>query len=514
MRLDHEGVSLILLRTMRRSNIAQVAHADHPRSTTSWVLIWALGTVLPGFGLAQEPLEQELRSTLSACPHAETSVGAFVVDLSDGQVVFAENPDHSLVPASALKVFTMSVALVELGPDFAFETLLATDGQHLYVIGAGDPAFGDERLHGESGEGITADFERWAAVLLERGMTVISGDLVIDESVFDGNWVHRSWEDDDLDNWYAAPVGGLNFNDNCVDITVSPSETAGALAIITVQPETSLVQIVNKCRSGGNGKPILHHAHDTFEYAISGRCNKRWPFGSVSFPDPGLLFADSLRTVLKSNGITICGTMRRERQRLADGTVSGHLTVLGRRTTPLIEVLRRAGKNSQNLFAECLLKRSGYDWARRQGIVNPQGSWKLGQQAVKELVTRAGVDTEGLVIADGSGLSRENTCTARQLVQLLAWAHRQTFASLLVDNLSVAGVDGSLRKRLADMPGRVHAKTGTMKGVRSLAGYVDGDAGPRYAFAVIFNGYNGPSTRYKEIQDRFCRILVATANRD
>lgn len=469
--------------------------------------------LLSNTSVAQPSLTSELHSVLSARPHPDTRVGAFVVDLATEKAVFAENADRPLVPASGMKVFTMSLALTELGPNFAFETLLASDGHSLYVIGDGDPAFGDGRLHRERSETIVADFERWAAALLEGGMTTFPGDLVIDESVFDEDWVQPSWEESDLDNWYAAPVGGLNFNDNCVDITLDPSKSVGSPVLATVQPETSLVKIVNKCRSGGNGEPILHHAHDTLEYRISGRCNKRWQFGSVSFPDPGLLFADSLRTTLKSRGIAIGGTIRRERQRLEDGTIPASLVVVGRRTTPLTDVLRRAGKNSQNLFAECLLKRSGYEWAKRRGVADPQGSWKLGQQAVKALVTRAGIDVRGLVIADGSGLSRENTCTARQLVQLLAWTHRQPFASLLIDNLSVAGVDGSLRNRLKDIPGRVYAKTGTMRGVRALVGYVNGGNGPRYAFAVIFNKYKGPSTPYKEIQDRFCRILVAAADR-
>ena len=118
------------------------------------------------------------------------------------------------------------------------------------------------------------------------------------------------------------------------------------------------------------------------------------------------------------------------------------------------------------------------------------------------------MDSRGLVVADGSGLSRRNACTARQLTAMLAWAYRQPFAPVLHDSLATAGVDGSLRKRLKDSDGRVHAKTGTMRGIRALAGYVDSDAGPRYAFAVLFNGYPGGSAPYNTIQDRFCRVLA------
>ena len=145
-----------------------------------------------------------------------------------------------------------------------------------------------------------------------------------------------------------------------------------------------------------------------------------------------------------------------------------------------------------------------------------------------DVVHRAGIDATGLVVSDGSGLSRDNRCTARQLAGMLAWLHSQDTGSIFEDSLSIAGVDGSLRKRLKNLTGRVRGKTGTMRGVRALAGYVGNAersqlparaAGfsprdrpeTRYAFAVIFNGYKGPSTPYREIQDRICRILAKAA---
>ena len=179
--------------------------------------------------------------------------------------------------------------------------------------------------------------------------------------------------------------------------------------------------------------------------------------------------------------------------------------------TPIADVLRRTGKDSQNLFAEGLLKRSGYAWAQRTGAAKPQGTWETGAHALIEMVRRAGVDTTGLKVMDGSGLSRNNACTARQVAQVLAWSFKQPWGPLLHDSLATAGRDGSLHRRLRDSPGRVFAKTGTMRGVRTLAGYVDSRLGPRFAFAVFFNGYRGPSTPYKEIQDRFCRTLIGAS---
>ncbi|MFQ5495549.1 MAG: D-alanyl-D-alanine carboxypeptidase/D-alanyl-D-alanine-endopeptidase [Phycisphaerae bacterium] len=470
----------------------------------------ALGVLALGAPQAwgQLSLERRLRSAMANVPHARTIRSACVIDLSDGVPVYEENADRAMVPASTMKVFVMAAALTVLGPDFSFDTKLLSDGRNLIVIGAGDPAFGDASLSRDRSESITAEFDRWVAALKRRGISRISGDIVIDESLFDGQRIHPTWEAADLDKAYAAPVGALNYHDNCVTITISPASQLGEPVLVSFQPRTTLVEIVNGCRSGGANKPILRHRYDSFEYRLSGRCKARWPFGPVSFPDPGLLFADALQTRLLDHDIVLRGKIRRAKVSDVIAENPGKLSLIATKTTPLSVVLRRIGKDSENLFAECLFKRVGYEWARRNEATDPVGSWATGRAAVEAMVRRAGVDAAGLKVADGSGLSRDNACSAHQLAALLAWMYKRPEGTALRESLSIAGVDGSLARHLRDRPGAVFAKTGTMRGVRTLAGYVKSDGFPDYAFAVMFNGYPGPSTHYKSIQDRMCRVLM------
>jgi D-alanyl-D-alanine carboxypeptidase/D-alanyl-D-alanine-endopeptidase (penicillin-binding protein 4) len=291
-----------------------------------------------------------------------------------------------------------------------------------------------------------------------------------------------------------------------VDLTATPTRP-GDLVVVSVRPENPRIEIRNNCRTG-QGEPVLRNVFGSFEYRLEGRTAKQWPFGAVAFPDPGLLFAESLRTHLAKTGVRVIGEVSRERIRLPDGAIPAGLTIIETHRTSLADCLARAGKNSQNLFAECLLKRAGYAMASKSGMTPAVGSWESGAAAVQRIAGTAGIDSAGLKVADGSGLSRDNTCTARQLAAILAWSNGQPFKQVLHDSLAEAGVDGSLRKRLKNLDGRIHAKTGTMRGIRTLAGYVDADSGPRYAFAIMFNNYKGGSGPYKEIQDRFCRVLA------
>ena len=475
-----------------------------------WGSAAALGWSLVAAGAARAGMQQELRAAVGKLPHPQASVGACVIDLANGQAVFELNANAPMTPASTMKVFAMSAALAELGTNFQFETVLGTDGTNLLLIGDGDPGFGDEKLSQARRESIYAAFEAWAETLRARGVLLVRGDIIIDEWVFEDERIHPSWEAGDLGKWYAAPVGGLNINDNCLDIAVTPGK-AGGPASVSVEPQNGLVTIINKCKTGGKGEPTLNHRAGSNEYVVSGHVNKRWPFSPVACSDPGMLFADSFRTVLARKGIKVEGRIRRGRVRLADGSLPPPIAVLGVHRTPLADVLARAGKDSQNMFAECLLKRAGLARARRAGQADARGSWKSGGEAVFALLHRAGIDTHGLAVADGSGLSRDNACTASQLAELLAYEYSQPTGAMLKASLATAGVDGSLKRRLKNSDARVHAKTGTMKGIRALAGYVDGESGPRYAFAVMFNGYKGSSAPYKEIQDRFCRVLADAA---
>lgn len=480
-------------------------------SFTATILRALLILVSICFGAAEVAagsLDRDLAAALRGLPHAKTVAGACVLDLDSGKTVFSHQPDTLLVPASTMKVFTMATSLALLGPTFEFETVLAFDGSNLIVIGDGDPGFSDAKLMRARGMKVGTVFDDWISALTARGMQSIAGDLVIDESVFDDQLVHPSWEQADLGKWYAAPVAGLNINDNCLDITIQP-QSNGSVIGVEITPANSLVTIVNKCRFGKKRTPILHHRPDTFEYVISGRCSKRWKFSPVAFPDPGLLFASSIRTALKDAGIPVSGGVRRGRVRDSAGRLPTNVDVVATHRTPMPDVLRRVGKNSQNFFSECLLKRCGLDWARRHRQPNAVGSWSSGRGAVLEVMRSTGIDVGGLVVDDGSGLSRKNQCSARQLASTLAWCDRQSWSQLFRDSLSVAGVDGSLRKRMKELSPRIIGKTGTMRGICALAGFVESTGGRRFAFAVLFNGYQGGSSPYRRIQDRVCNILAA-----
>jgi len=445
---------------------------------------WAVGVLVVAQAVGAAPpvsnrveLRNKLARRLASLPHAETAVGACVIDLASGETVFELRADQPLLPASNAKVFAIAAALHTLGPDFVFETRLATDGVNLLLIGDGDPALGDPRLARARGEVLTEVFVRWADALHRAGHAAFPGDLIVDESVFDEQWTHPAWEPEDLGKWYAAPVGALNFNDNCVDIALLPT-TAGQPVEVRVTPPGTIVEIVNQCRTASEGTPILRHKQDSFSYLITGRCSKRWPFAPVSFPDPGRFTADVLLTILRERGIRVAGSVRRAEVRRPDGSVPDSVSILAVERTPLVDVLLRAGKDSQNLFAECLLKRTGHAWARRAGEPIARGTWTTGASAVHAYLAETGLDLAGLVISDGSGLSRENRCTARQLAGLLAHVAGRPEGKLFRGCLSVAGVDGSMRKHLKDSAGVVWAKTGTMRGVRTLSGYVAGPSAP------------------------------------
>ncbi len=477
---------------------------------------WSGGIValVVTIGLASPPSEPSPRNTDPRLDSfvqklAATSADAalLVVDLSDLHIVASLNPRDSMIPASNQKIFVMAAALDVPGPEFAFETTLATDGQSLVVVGGGDPGFGDPRLAQRDDQEVTAVLRQWADQIKSSGMTDIPGDLIIDESIFDEQRTHPGWNPRELQKWYAAPVGGLNINDNCIDVTVWPDGQVDARPRFSIVPPCPIVHIENLARTSSKGVPVIGRVGKSFNFRLSQKCGRRATLESVAVPDGGLLFAHAFRKIVTEAGVHIHGDVVRKRVRLPNGQLPPRFRVIATHRTPISDVLARIGQNSQNLFAECLAKRIGYEHQRRTGHESPQGSWSSANSAVFAFLDRAKIATGGYVMADGSGLSRDNRATVTQIVGVLTSMHRHSSAELFRRSLATPGQHGSLRRRMQNLPDRVHAKTGTLRGVRTLAGYVDDTSGRTYAFAIFFNNIKGPSRIYKNMQDQLCELL-------
>ncbi|HRX87604.1 MAG TPA: D-alanyl-D-alanine carboxypeptidase/D-alanyl-D-alanine-endopeptidase, partial [Phycisphaerae bacterium] len=312
----------------------------------------------------------------------------------------------------------------------------------------------------------------------------------------------------DLVRWYGAPIGGLNLANNCVDVTVWPAPQPSAPAMWSIWPPTPAAIVQNNCVSapGLRTTPGLGRRPGTFELVLSGKVGERSELQAVSVHDPVTFAATAIRQHLADAGITIAGDIRYERVRTLLGDVPGDVTILDRHRTPLASVLQRVGTDSQNMCAEAIFKRLGWNWAREHGDYDSPGSWSNGREAVSAFLISIGCDLNTITIADGSGLSRSNRATATEFVHILEHMYNHPRRELFIGSLAGSRTGGTLR-RLRDFDGEVYAKTGYMSGVRALSGYVHSQSDRWYAFSVIFNGFVGTSRPYYNKSIELCRIL-------
>jgi D-alanyl-D-alanine carboxypeptidase/D-alanyl-D-alanine-endopeptidase (penicillin-binding protein 4) len=425
-----------------------------------------------------------------------------VIELPSRRELYARDADRPVLPASNMKLVTTAMALDRFGPEHRFQTTLAMSGDDLHLIGGGDPGLGDPSIASWSKRKPTDDFAPLAQALIDRGLTRIKGNLYYDDRALDEQWTHPSWSKSFREFWYAAPVSGLNFNDNCIDVTVHPTEP-GKPAQFEVMPPTARVRIVNNCVTDDKQTAAIRRGDGPTDYVLSGACKEKATLASKPVDDPGAFTADAFRTYLASRGVTIDGSILR-----APAQRPAKLDTLATRGTAMSDIVKRVNKSSQNFMAEALDKLCG-EAARRESGGDASGtSWEAGERAAKAFLTRIGVDPAPLRLVDGSGLSRENRVTARLLTDLLAAMSRHPHAKAFHDSLPIAGVDGSLRKRLSDVKGRVQAKTGTIGGVRTLSGYAQTADGRTVAFSILCNDITADEEAFMKKIDAAAQAIV------
>jgi len=311
-------------------------------------------------------------------------------------------------------------------------------------------------------------------------------ELVLDASRFDDEYVHAGWPAGQAERWYCAPVAALVYNDSCWDVTVYPSPGPGTAARVDVRPAFLRASVSNRCATvTAAGQHVVHvgRGRDT-DVEVRGRIlrTSAGVSGHVAVRDPVAFFGRGLAAALGAEGVRVAGGVRRGR--------AARQTPLVAYRSSLKRTLEVMLTDSQNLYAECTFKRLG------------TGSFASGADAVLHALARLEVDLGGVVVADGSGLARANRVTARALYATLQAMRKRP---LFLESLA-AGGEGTLRRRFQELGARVRAKTGTIRGVRALSGYVTGQGGGRYVFVILANGRSATSAR--RLQDRVVRILA------
>ncbi|HUG00995.1 MAG TPA: D-alanyl-D-alanine carboxypeptidase/D-alanyl-D-alanine-endopeptidase [Longimicrobiales bacterium] len=436
--------------------------------------------------------------------------GIHVRDAATGEEVVSHNGERLFVPASNLKVVVAAAAAHLLGPDFRHSTSFFRTGPvvggvvegDVVVVGTGDPNFS-----GRFDRSMTADLEAFADSLAARGITGIAGGVVADVSHWKDEPLHPDWEYYDLLWWYAAPTGPLGFNDNAIDFTIRPGSVGGP-ARVTWEPQGADFVFDNRTRTVPAGGDA------TWDFGRVPGTDTIFAFGDVpadarsntehfAVLDPGAYFGTMLRQVLEAKGMEV----GRDAVKVLRDPVSSALSERERIFTywsrPLRDVLGPILLRSQNWFAEQLLKTLGRELAA-------EGSWKAGlDEARRYLRDEVGLDTLSFKLRDASGLSAGNLIAPAALTQLLAHLHGTQPGQLVWESLPVsASPEGSLRARFLDMPGRVRAKTGSIRNVDSLSGYLTARSGRVLAFSVIVNGTPASSADTRDAIDRVVRILA------
>lgn len=477
------------------------------------VCLWVFGLSAPAWAV---DVQSRLQQMIRAADLRQTKVAVFVADADTGQVYAQINSDEPMIPASNMKLLTTTAALDVLGPDFMFRTTLgqlppARQGEapNLVVQGDGDPAFGDPVLLDEHGYVVDNLLDQWVQVIANTGQTRFA-NLIVDDRVFDRQFVHESWPEGQLHLSYCAQVSGLNFYENCVDVLLIPSSQRGQAPSAQLFPFTNLIKTTNKATTGKTDAYWVSRDLGTNHLTFRGSVRNR-PYGpiQVTVHDPATYFGYVLVDRLKTKGITVDNVITPAEDQVLPQPQPLHVV-----QTALPLVLNRVNRDSQNLFAESLLKRMG------RAVTGNPGSWENGPAAVRlALRDRIGADAAALTIADGSGMSRENRVTARLLAQLLRTIHTDADAGkrdAFLKSLAHAGEDGTLRKRLKQLNGDVLGKSGYLREVSALSGYLilppahAGAPQRTIVFSFLFNGYRPPlyNQQMKKLQDQFVRAIA------
>ena len=427
--------------------------------------------------------------------------GVCIKSLKTGQPLYEHNADNNMIPASNFKLLVSATSLDQLGPDFTFKTEVYTTGKiengilngDIILKGGGDPVL------------LTEDLTELARKIQTAGITEIKGNVIADESRFDKQRLGWGWSWDDISDYYSAEISALSVNRNTVDVWVYPAKDAGAKAEVKLVPETANVFTIDSSANTGApgsqntiwiqrelGGNVVKVGGNVAQDEKLTRRNR-----PLTVDEPQIYTASVLVSELAKLGVKVDGSVK-------DGTTPSDAALVATHVSPpLSKIIALLLKPSDNMIAEMLLKNLG-------ATLKGRGSSDAGAEVEEAFFQKIGMDMSALSIVDGSGLSRLNYISPRNLVTLLSYMHSSKNAKVYMEAMPIAGVDGSLYRRMKGAPteGNVHAKTGYVSHVSSLSGYVNTKSGETLVFSIMMNHHLCGNAQATALQDKICELLA------
>lgn len=474
---------------------------------TAGLTVGGLSTPRADAAVSDSTLAAKLGSVHTDSRVRAARSGTLVVDAATGSELYNRNGWMSLAPASNMKLVTAAAALKYLGTGYRYRTEAIARANPargvvpsaLYLKGYGDPTLMD------------SDLQTLARSIRARGITHFTGDLVADGSFFDAVRYHPGWSSADASRSYAPQVSGLTLAPNTdydvgtVLVTAYPTR-AGRPARITTTPPAAIqhLRIVNKVTTGSSTSVGIYRTAGTNTITVTGRIAtaatsgaRRW----VTVNRPDLLAAMVFRSHLKAAGVTVAGSVIAA----ATPATSRHLLSTDY-SMPLSQIVTPLLKLSNNGMSEHLLKTLGTRTAS-------PGTTANGLAWLRSYLSAAGAPLDGSALHDASGLARANRLTPRLVTKALLYASRQPWFATFKAALPTAGnpsrmIGGTLRTRMVRTTAADHvfAKTGTLRGVTALSGYVSAADGRVYIFSML-SSYSAASPR--PVEDRVAITIAA-----
>lgn len=489
------------------------------KQKTTAITIFSLVTILaiiPFFHTEEPParavepggdLSEEISKLLTSEPVLDGALaGVSIRSAEDGELLYEHIGNTRLQPASVLKLFTGAAALSVLGVEYRFTTEVLTDGKidggtlegDLFLRGMGDPTL------------LPADFDEMAKELKSKGIKEVAGDLVADDSWYDDVRYSEDLTWNDEHQYYGSQVSALtaspneDFDAGTVIVNILPGKK-GKAANISLESETDYVKIINETKtvdSKGYHDIKIEREHGTNSILVSGTIpddahkTREW----VAVWEPSMFAGSLFKKSLEEHGIKVVGKIKA-------GTVNGTMTkLISHKSMALADLMIPFMKLSNNGHAEVLVKEMGK-------VIHGKGSWDDGLEVINAELTRIGIDTNRLVLRDGSGISHANLIPANEITKLLYLAQSEKWFPAFQHSLPVAGakdrmIGGTLRNRLKDeaLVNKIQAKTGSLTGVSTLAGYVKTASGETLIFTILLNNLLD-DREGRKVEDQIVKIL-------